>query len=364
MLVFREARHEESGPALLAALLQSLRELGAPGAARSRDLALAALLRSGELESGLADLESPTADAVAATTDALAEILLEQAPHVSLSELCDHLSHISMPERIEVSRAEGFAYYALHPLQYAELAGSLPREPGTAAVVGIRSIGTTLSAVVAAALRRCGVTAARITARPRGHPFDRKTEFSSRDLRWIAAQRARQAQFLVVDEGPGLSGSSFLSVGDALLQAGVARNRIAFLCAVQPQAQRLRARDGAQRWGEFRSYAVPPLPSPVEDSALGVGGGAWRRHLFDASFNWPSSWTTMERAKFLSRDGRRLFKFEGLGHFGLAVAERAQAAADAGFAPACESAANGYIAYERQCGLPATRMDLCPLLLD
>lgn len=363
MLVFREGRRSHSGRALLRALLPLI-HLGEAGAGADRDLLLQALLRAGELECGLADLESPDSGALAAATDALAEMLLGRSPLVSVPKLVLRLSRIHLPERITISAPEGFAYYALHPMQYADLAGSLPLSSAGAAVVGIRSIGTTLGAVVAAALRRRSLAAERITVRPSGHPFNRQTEFSPAHLRWIAAQRARRVEFLVVDEGPGLSGSSFLSVGDALLQAGVPRNSIAFLCGAQPDPSRLRAHDAARRWRQFRSYAVLPRPSLPADAAIDLGGGMWRGRLFDAACNWPASWVTMERVKFLSRDGRRFFKFEGLGHFGSAVAERARMLADAGFAPAAESAAEGYLTYRKERGLPAARMDLCPLLLD
>jgi hypothetical protein len=72
----------------------------------------------------------------------------------------------------------------------------------------------------------------------------------------------------------------------------------------------------------------------------------------------------MERAKFLSPDRRRIFKFEGLGHYGVNVAERARMLADAGFGPACENFGRGYLAYVKESGLPATRMDLCQPMLD
>src|SRR5207302_5912644 len=126
-------------------------------------------------------------------------------------------------------------------------------------------------------------------------PFDRQTEFTSLDQRWLAAQRARRAEFFVVDEGPGLSGSSLLSVGDALLQAGVPRTNIAFLCAAQPDPSRLRARDGARRWCDFRSYAVLPQACTPADADIDVSGGVWRKHLFDVACNWPGSWVTLER---------------------------------------------------------------------
>ncbi|HEV2118105.1 MAG TPA: hypothetical protein VGR48_18860, partial [Terriglobales bacterium] len=217
MLVFRPDRRAHSGSALLQALLPLLRELCPAAAGAPPSLLLEALLRCGELESGLADLNSPHSLAFAAGADALAAMLLGQS--VPLSELIFLLSGINPPPQITVSIPEGFAYYALHPLQYADLAGALPLSSPYAAVIGIRSIGATLSAVVAAALRRRGINAERITVRPGGHPFDRKMEFTPEERRWLADQRVRRADVLVVDEGPGLSGSSFLSVGDALLQA-------------------------------------------------------------------------------------------------------------------------------------------------
>lgn len=363
MLVFRPGRRVSPGNTLLQALLPLIRELDAAAVGSSPDALLEALLRCGELECGLADMVSPDTPTVAAATDALAEMLVGNAPSVPLSRLIASLTCIDPPQWITVSAPEGFAYYALHPLRYADLAGALPLASRNAAVVGIRSIGATLSAVVAAALRRRGIAAERITVRPEGHPFDRRTEFSFGHRLWLAAQRARRAEFLVVDEGPGLSGSSFLSVGDALLQAGVPRSNITFLCAAQPDSSRLRARDAARRWLAFRSYAAAG-PAPPSDAALDIGAGLWRRQLFDLACNWPASWVTMERAKFLSRDSQYLFKFEGLGHYGGKVAERARALADAGFAPACRDAGNGYLAYARARGLAATRMDLCPALLD
>ncbi|HKT68791.1 MAG TPA: hypothetical protein VJP83_05105 [Terriglobales bacterium] len=361
--MFRPGRRARPGNALLRALLSLVRDLDAPSAVPSATLKLEALLRCGELECGLADLDSPDAATLAAATNTLAELLLGSPSTVPLSQLIGPLARIGPPEQITVSDPEGFAYYALHPLRYAELAGALSLASTSVAVVGIRSIGTTLSAVVTAALRRRGVAAERITVRPQGHPFDRRTEFSFGNRLWLAAQRARRAEFLVVDEGPGLSGSSFLSVGDALLQAGVPRNSITFLCAAQPDPSRLRARDAARRWPEFRSYSIPQ-PAPPADAASDFGGGLWRKHVFDLACNWPGSWVSMERAKFLSRDRHWLFKFEGLGHYGVKVAQRARALAQAGFAPPGEDAGDGYLAYARESALPASRMDLCPALLD
>jgi hypothetical protein len=104
---------------------------------------------------------------------------------------------------LNLKTPEGFAFYALYPEQYIEAAlawmGAHPGgQEGGVLVVGIRSIGTTLAAVVTAVLQAHRWTAHTITVRPYGHPFDRRLALD----RSLASQ-ARWA--LVVDEGPPVS---------------------------------------------------------------------------------------------------------------------------------------------------------------
>jgi hypothetical protein len=54
----------------------------------------------------------------------------------------------------------------------------------------------------------------------------------------------------------------------------------------------------------------------------------------------------MERFKFLSRDKRSIFKFEGFGRFGDEVLQRVQSLATAGFGPSAEAAGDGMIRYQ------------------
>ena len=88
-------------------------------------------------------------------------------------------------DQIAFSSPEGFTYYALHPLDFAQITSRISEEPKACALVGIRSIGTTLSAMCAAGLRSAGRPVSRITVRPTGHPYARRTEFSSPQLHWI-----------------------------------------------------------------------------------------------------------------------------------------------------------------------------------
>ncbi len=342
MWVFREGRSTVSGKSLLVGLRSASAAIP-ENPRRADDVVVDTLLRAGELECALADAMSPHAPQAVEITDAAAAALVQgRAWREALRTVPALLDEIRTPEFLEISPPEGFAYYAVHPLDFAACIDEALLSDGPAAVLGIRSIGTTLSAVVAAALQRHGVPAQRITVRPTGHPYDRRTEFSSEQLRWIAGRRAALASFLVVDEGPGISGSSFLSVGDALLQAGVARERITFVCSRRADPDTLKANDGSARWRAFRSVvAGPTRHAPAERGAY-LGGGEWRRHFYAESSQWPASWLQMERLKFLSNDGRRLYKFHGLGRFGSTVAARARLVGDAGYGPRLLSHAQGY----------------------
>lgn len=327
MLVFRDGRETVSGPGRLQELAGILHRLSAPDPP-DPVLLLDALLRAGELECALADAGVERAHArLAEITDALAAALV-QVPTKFDSE-SGSLGELEVPSRIEVSAPEGFAYYTLHPLDYAELAAGLARR--TTAVIGIRSIGTTLSAVVTAKLRQRGVAATRRTVRPTGHPFDRHLEFDSRTAAWVAGERDTGADFWVVDEGPGLSGSSFLSVGEALERAGVESARIRFLCSVEPRPEEMRARAAAARWSRFHAHPVASPQRRPAEAVIDISGGRWRQGAFASLAAWPPSWTQFERVKFLSADRRRMYKFEGYGRFGQEIAARAQVIAEAGF---------------------------------
>ncbi len=338
MLVFRDGRETVSGSGRLQALAGFLHRLSNPD---SPDpvLLLEALLRAGELECAFADAGCEKAHARLVTvTDALATALV-QAP-TRLRCRPEVLSGLDVPASIEVAIPEGFAFYALHPMNYAELAWRMAR--GSTAVVGIRSIGTTLSAVVMAELQRRGVPATRRTVRPAGHPFDRRLDLDDETRSWIAAESDWDADFWVVDEGPGLSGSSFLAVGEALERAAVPRERIHFLCSADPRSRALCARDAAARWARFPAHPVAPATRRPAEAATDLSGGKWRERAFPSPAQWPASWTQFERLKFLSPDRHRMYKFEGFGRFGAEIAERAHILAENGFGVPLRQESDGF----------------------
>ena len=180
--------------------------------------------------------------------------------------------------------------------------------------------------------------------RPSGHPYSRSTEFSPEQLRWI--QRNIASQFLVVDEGPGRSGSTFLSVAEALLRAGVARSSITLIGSREPDVKSLCALEAAARWQEFRFIATSPSVNGRFNGWTYAGSGNWRQHILPHGEQWPESWTQMERLKFISPDKQKLHKFEGMGAIGAESRSRAFALANAGFGPAAFDAGEGFVAYE------------------
>jgi len=342
LLVFREQRRCVQSEFLRERLSCCLAQLGDEW---SCEKTLRALLLAGELECGLAD--STASLSCGEVTDCLAESLVVGRP-IDPAPLRNTLLQLVPPDQLPISAPEGFAYYALHPLAYAEVAKKISNLSGTVAVVGIRSIGTTLSAVVTAALRSAGKNATRITVRPHGHPYNRELQFSSEQKEIIRQALAQNADFLLVDEGPGLSGSSFLSVAEALEAHGVCGQKMTLICGHQPDFASFRANDGQRRASRFRWLSVDGTPRRPGSAEVFIGGGEWRRSFHPDRTAWPASWTSFERLKYLSaqhENAPRLYKFLGLGHYGDEVFERERRVAEGGFGLLPQIEPHGFASY-------------------
>jgi hypothetical protein len=360
--VFRDGRKTVNGRSMLEKLLRALDDLSLDHSSNER--ILCALVLAGQFESALADIGCSGLPTIQRATDFLADLLLRSdVRSVEAAAIKPRITGIHVPEQLTISPPEGFAYYALHPCDFARLAESVPPPSGRAAVIGIRSIGTTLSAVVSASLRHQGQAAERITVRPAGHPYNRVTEFSPDQCDWICRQLDQDVHFLVVDEGPGRSGSSFLSVAEGLMKAGVRSERITLLGSRPVDPSALCADEAATRWSQF--HFLSPVMQTYErfKNDFYVGGGEWRNFLHSNS-NWPESWPQMERLKFLSADRTCLFKFEGFGQFGRNVLERASVLSQAGLGPHAEDAGDGIISYSVIQGARPTSSDISSELLQ
>lgn len=292
-----------------------------------------ALIRFGEIEAAIADDLCPERDAP--------HPLLEQLRTVAIQIASGDLAALQqlppLPPEVCVSIPEGYAYYAVYPEDYAKAALRFFNDtrPQKAVVIGIRSIGSSLSAAVAAALLGQGCEVRSYTVRPRGHPFDR----------YVAAgfPLDTDAHFLVVDEGPGLSGSSFASVASYLSRAGVPDHRIALFPSWDADGESFLSVSARRQWARHRRYVENRDPPP---RSLDLSGGQWRR-LSSAT---PPVQPQHERRKYL-RDGR-LHKFEGLSDYGQAKLSRAQTLWEAGFTPRPLSLEDGYLAFEWLEGRP------------
>jgi hypothetical protein len=315
----------------------------------SPESALEAFLRTAELECGLADASDACTPKVGKLTDSLAALVVQPELRRAPDDADAILQQVvPATSEIKISRPEGFSYYALHPLSFAKC--TYPSSKAFA-VVGIRSVGVSLSAITCAALMSRGQKAERITVRPTGHPYDRVLKLSHAESRWVASRNEAEAHFLVVDEGPGLSGSSFLSVGDALTGLGVPENRITFTGTRAPDPATLCARDAGMRWQRFRWQKVPDFFG-CPPKAEFIGEGRWRSYLLPKDSEWPASWLNMERVKFLSHDRWEFLKFDGLGRYGRAVLQRNEVIHEQGFGTRLVTKRDGMSAYERIWGEP------------
>lgn len=363
--VFRDGKVATPGSVLHRELSQAVASLFSSHP--TTRITIDALLRAGEFESALADSGPDPIPSIERLTDRLAHCLWDENSEAlsRLPESLEDLQQISVPNTLRVSPTEGFAYYALHPLDVARFADHVAQDYPSAAVVGIRSIGTTLSAIVLAALERGGRRADRITIRPTGHPYARVTQFTAEQLRWVEARLAAGAKFLVVDEGPGRSGSSFLSVAEALESAGVPVDRILLIGSRPIDPADLCAADAPSRWRRFRFVWPQSTMYARFHEDIYIGGGLWREALSNMpAQHWPCCWPQMERFKFLSSDRKWIYKFDGFGRFGEDVLQRSQRIADAGLGPPAEHAGDGMIRTPRVQGEILDRNCVSRTVLD
>ena len=383
MIVFGDASRQGSPRAELAALADGLGELAFIEAGLRRHERIVALfVDASEVAQGLADAEAermgwdddtPLTAAATSLLYALAQGLVRSwtsgftDQRVDGSEPIDRLRDYDLPPGIIAKRAEGYAFYALYPEGYAEAARDLGGAPACR-VVGLRSIGLGLACVVAAA---AGLPRP-VSVRPIGHPFARSLNTS--DALAAAITGPPGTRLAIVDEGPGLTGSSFAAVIDFAEQRGVAQKRIELFPGHSGELgfqanDRNRARWRAMpkhlvgfedllvqtRRPEHRlkTWVADLLGEPVLELA-DISGGRWRTaHGIDEEDRPPAD-IQMERRKFLVRTPRRnwLAKFAGLGGYGEGKLKRAQALADAGFGANVRGARHGFLVEEWIAGTP------------
>ncbi|HXU61318.1 MAG TPA: hypothetical protein VN962_06420 [Polyangia bacterium] len=378
MIVFGDRTRVRSPAAQIAALQEALARLpGArPGIQRHAAL-VALLLAAGELAQGLADAafartgrdgQDDAASMAMTAAVALGRAVWrshraayagEAAVDGVAGDALNRLAALALPDEITIHPGEGFQHYAVYPETYACAAASAfqGRPPGL--VVGIRSIGSTLAAAVAGVLPASAPLP--ITVRPVGPPFERRLALADDLAQALAGARGRPVA--VVDEGPGLSGSSFGAVLDALESAGIpdadARVFPSHAGDVGPAASpRTRT-----RWATVARVHVPfetafldpqqpglrewvaDLIGRLDEPPQDLGAGGWRRQVWSDAAAWPPAMAMRERRKYLLRAGgqRFLARFIGLGETGAAASARAESLAAAGFSPPVAGIRHGFL---------------------
>ncbi len=337
------------------------------------------LIDCGEIEAAVTDALCVETDAPHALARACADVTHAAADAVvaswrshswtvasslarALGELGELASRVDI-DSIQRPVSEGFAYYGLTPEMYIDAAAIIAQRwrPRRVGVIGIRSIGTSLAAVVASELTRHGVDCDTVTVRPRGHPFSRRLVLASAledDWRRHAQQGAL---FVIVDEGPGLSGSSFAAVIAALLRVGIDAERIILMPSWQADASRLLSDEARALWPRVAAVTAPfQCPREWRD----ISAGAWRRDVFRDPADYPPVHPHHERRKYRVGDAGDWLKWAGLGRYGVAHHARAVQIAEWGFGPPPLSLASGFLAFPHVSGQPLQPHHRVPELLS
>ena len=304
----RDARHAVAGP---------LRRLSL---AAARGLATAQRAAT-ESEWGVADRALARAHARLAAASHVAAVAVRDA---------------ALGSDVPVGVSRGFAHDALYPESYAAAARRLAAHvgPPRALVVGLRGIGAGLSAVVADTLARRGVDVRSVTVRPRGDRLDR-TLAADDALDAMLREAATSAGMwaVVVDEGPGATGSSFAGTAAALVARGFDDRRVVLVASRDVEGHDLESESARARWAQHRRFVVS-----FDDAVLARGDVRCHVAGHDCRLDAVSDDAGGAALHFRCAaghegDGPVHLIFVGLGHYGRARAAAAQALAAAGQGP-------------------------------
>jgi hypothetical protein len=318
------------------------------------------LIHLGEIESGVMDamkasFDSPEAQAFRCAMMAAGRLLCRSWRGGTAGDwiirclrALDQIAVWDLPTSIVTSVPEGYAYYGLFPEMYIEAAERFWSElrPEAVTVIGIRSIGASLSAVVAGRLAEFGCRVRSGTVRPAGHPFDRVAHIPRAVWKDVAP-----CWFAVVDEGPGLSGSSFAAVSKALESIGAPDERVVLFPAWDADPARFVNESARAQWARHRKYIGSFRTEWLDGELQDFSAGKWRAATYSTEKEFPAAQPQHERRKFLDGGGR-LLKFEGLGRYGRARFTVATSLADAGFSPFARSFSNGFVSFDFAPGRP------------
>ena len=386
MIVFRDQRASVDPTQLLSTLRIGARRL-ASHASPDHEETVQLLISAGTLEAGLADAIFPSADGTSPIARRLREagcalgraVWHTWGDHPAeagrwLEQSAATLAYLELqqlPPSVEITVPEGYAYYAVYPEMYLEAAREFyhGQKPKNAVCLGLRSIGTSLSSVVAGTLEELGCAVASFTLRPRGHPFDRRPVVTPQLAEIL--QRERDATFLLIDEGPGISGSSLAGTAELLSHLGITDDRIVLLPSWATDGAGLKSAQARKRWPRHRQFVVgfdklwvtsgrltqTMAPGKLQE----FSGGAWRKELCARQEDYPAVQPQHERRKYLYQPNAPAeagHEFSWLSFVGLvpdsaaSQLHRAQELAAAGFTSEPTSVRHGFLVTPFTSGVP------------
>jgi hypothetical protein len=391
MIVYRDQRSRADPRLLLNDLRAITRRFTA---APPHDIARTALISTGKLEAAVADALFQECDGVNPLTRALGAASLAAGHAVwhtwhaaapgadqwwgRLGCSLETIPERQLPSEVELTSPEGYAQYAVYPEMYLEAAKKFYAEVGStnAVCIGLRSIGTSLSAMVSATLEELGSIVHSVSIRPRGHPFSRHPKLTAELQHELRTGRDRY--YLVIDEGPGISGSSIAGTAALLREWGVADDRIVIFPSWQSDGSQLRSELARQTWSRYRQFTAPFESVWLESGRLvrelsgdlsDLSGGAWRSRSYANDSEYPAVQPQHERRKYLVQAPHpgcapALLKFLGLGEEPVKKMCRAQRLAEAGYTPESGTMVHGFMLRPFVSGTPLRPGELDGELLE
>ncbi|MDG5815353.1 hypothetical protein QA601_09700 [Chitinispirillales bacterium ANBcel5] len=298
------------------------------------------LIECGEFESCVCDYYSPNAEHFTRAGGLLRQLTILSAQvyydylkngrslekMTQFFPLFKHLKATQLPYYVQRRIPEGYAFYSLYPETFYDASEKIIDElhPKKVVCIGLRSIGTSLSAAVTSVLLANGVDVSSFTVRPFGDTFNRQIKL---DNQMIEKFIHWDAYYLIVDEGPGLSGSSFCGTAEYLEKFGIPGERIVFLPSWIPSSKNFVCQKSRERWNNYKKFTgefdkvwkkIQNNLISAEPTLTDISGGKWRYHLFSRPALWPAVNPYHERRKYLLdtiNTGTIVAKFSGLGRY-------------------------------------------------
>lgn len=300
------------------------------------------------------------------------------------------ISGSSLPENITVKVPEGYAYYGYFPESYIEAAEKFYSKavPDKAVVIGIRSIGTSFSSAVGAVLEKKGCDVTTFTLRPKGEYENRYIRFSDELSSELLSKR--NVYFLIVDEGPGLSGTSFGVTAERLSSLGIPDEKIIFISSWEPDGSGLISELGRSRWKAHLKFSSNFDDTWIKSGRLSeffpykelsnISNGLWRSLFYKNPSEFPVTYPAEERKKYIcskkplntgdkgsgtyealpGHESGELYlaEFIGLGRYGKRLYERAKILSEAGYIPRVHGIENGFLISEFVKGMPLKKDEI------